>query len=91
MWRQMLSDMYGLNVSKTDSPEAPALGAAILAMVGTGIYPSVKTACEKIIKVGETAHPSLENGKKYAEIYRIYKDLYVNLKQSFKDLSRIGD
>ena len=91
LWRQMLSDMYGLNVSKTDSPEAPALGAAILAMVGTGIYPSVKTACENIIKVGETARPNGENGKKYAEIYRIYKDLYVNLKQSFKDLSRIGD
>ena len=51
LWRQMLSDMYNCSVKTVDSKEGPALGAAILAGVGAGIYPSVEEACRKIIKI----------------------------------------
>lgn len=38
VWRQMLADMFGCNVSTITSDEGPALGVAILAGVGTGLW-----------------------------------------------------
>ncbi len=91
LWRQILSDMYKLDVSTVTSKEAPALGVAILAMVGAGVYENVPAACEKIMKINETAKPIAENSAQYEKLYKIYKNLYVNLKDSYKDLARIGE
>ena len=46
VWRQMLADMYGCTVKTVAAKEGPALGVAILAGVGAGIYESVEAACE---------------------------------------------
>lgn len=91
LWRQILSDMFKTEISASKSKEAPALGAAILAMVGAKLYPSVEKACECIISTGETAVPYKENSLKYERLYRIYKKLYISLKDDFKELSRIGE
>ena len=40
VWRQMLSDMYGCTVKTVRQTEGPALGVAILAGVGCGLYES---------------------------------------------------
>ena len=44
LWRQMLADLYACPVKTASSKEGPALGAAILALVGTGVYKSVPEA-----------------------------------------------
>ena len=38
IWRQMLADLYGCEVKTAANREGPALGVAILAMVGAGEY-----------------------------------------------------
>ena len=50
VWRQMLADLYNCTVRTVAMDEGPALGAAILAGVGCGIYPDVETACGRIIR-----------------------------------------
>lgn len=89
LWRQMMADVYGMNVSTVDSKEGPALGAAILAMVGTGLYGSVEEACQKIIRVNNTTEKNAENVKQYEQVYCIYKGLYSALKEDFSKLAKM--
>ena len=45
VWRQMLADVMKCPVATTVNTEGPALGVAILAGVGAGLYGSVQEAC----------------------------------------------
>ena len=89
LWRSMLADIYGMNVSTVDSKEAPALGVAILAMVGTGIYNTVPEACKSILKINTTTSPVAENTEKYKKVYGVYKALYPHLKADYANLAEI--
>lgn len=80
LWRQMQTDMFGCAVRTVNSSEGGALGAAILAGVGVGIWPSVEVACSKIIKVQNEQPPNEINIKIYSEKYKLYKQLYHNIK-----------
>lgn len=87
LWRQMLADIYGCAVSTIGSKEGPALGVAILAMVGAGIYPSVQEACNTILKLNITQQPIGKNTENYAPYYAQYRALYTALKEQFKALA----
>ena len=89
MWRQMMADQYGCPVKTSESKEGPALGVAILALVGTGVYGSVQEACEKIVKAEKIQNPIPENSTEYEKYYALYKELYPVLKASFAKLSEI--
>ncbi len=88
-WRQMLADVYDCPVQTVQSKEGPALGAAILAGVGAGMYPSVQEACSNLIKVNPPQAPIPENVEKYEKLYRVYTGLYPALKENFKQLARL--
>lgn len=89
LWRQMLADQYGCSVKTAESKEGPALGVAILALVGTGVYSTVQEACEKIVKADKVQNPISENITEYEKYYDIYKALYPALKTQFAKLSEI--
>lgn len=89
IWRQMLSDLYDCQVKTVHQSEGPALGVAILAGVGCGIYESVEKACEQLISVNKCSEPAGENVKKYYEYHQLYKRLYGNLKESYKELAAL--
>jgi xylulokinase len=87
----MQADMFKTPVTTVNSGEGPALGVAILAGVAAGIYRDVRTACEDIITVGETIKPDGETGAVYDRHYEIYRELYGNLKLSYKKSGSIAD
>jgi len=87
LWRQMIADVFELPVVTIQNREGPALGAAILAGVGTGLYESIPEACKMIIKPNAPQHPIKENTKKYAPYYKLFCDLYPGMKEGFKALS----
>jgi xylulokinase len=89
LWRQMLADLYGCPVKTNPSNEGPALGVAILAGVGSGVYNSVQEGCESLIKTDSKQDPILENTNRYMEVYKIYKKIYPKLKDTFYDLRSI--
>jgi len=88
LWRQMLADLYNCPVKTIASKEGPALGVAILAGVGAGIYESVEQGCKKVIKTDKEQQPISENIKKYMKFYPLYKNLYRSLKESFAELAK---
>ena len=80
LWRQMLADTYNCAVRTVVSKEGPALGVAILAGVGAGLYPSVQEGCRRVIRLNDPQEPIEENVPKYEAFYRMYTKLYPALK-----------
>ena len=90
LWRQMLADVFGCPVKTTASKEGPALGVAILAMVGTGEYLSVEEACRTIVGVDRVQEPVPDHTDRYQMFYRFYRRLYPALKEEFAALAELG-
>ncbi len=89
LWRQMLADTYNCPVRTVASKEGPALGAAILAGVGVGLYPSVQEACEGMIRVNAPQEPVAENVPRYEKVYQVYRSLYPALRERYKALAQL--
>ncbi len=83
VWRQITADIFGFPLSTIAIDEGPALGVALLAGVGTGIYSSVEEACSAVVKVTRGASVIEENARIYEKNYPIYRKLYPALQDSF--------
>ncbi|MCR4943667.1 MAG: xylulokinase [Clostridium sp.] len=80
VWRKILADIFQYSLTTIKASEGPALGVAILAGVGTGIYNSVEEACNKIIKGGAKVEPDESLKKVYDEVYALYNSSYPRIK-----------
>ncbi len=80
LWRQIIADVLGVELVTTNATEGPAFGAALLAGVAAGIYPSVQQACEATVQVVDAIAPQAEAERVYAQAYEIYRALYPALK-----------
>ncbi len=89
LWRSMLADLYNCPVKTVASKEGPALGVALLATVGAGIYSSVPEACKAVIKTDKTQEPIDENVPEYEKYYQLYREIYPALKASYKKLGNL--
>ena len=85
IWRQMLSDLYGCDIM-TVKGEGPALGVALLAGVGAGIYSSVPEACDAAIQYGDKCAPDA-NAAEYVKNYEFYRTIYPALKDVYARLA----
>ncbi len=91
-WRQLLSDVYNLPVElpDMDSSNSAALGAAILAMTGTGAYGSVREACGNIVNMRDEHYdPDPERTAVYDRVYEVFDSLYPKLKESFREIQEL--
>lgn len=89
LWRSMLADLYGCGVKTVTSKEGPALGAAILAAVGAGVYSSVEQACDAVVHSKDITSPDAERAKVYEQYYQLYRSLYPALKESYQKLKAL--
>jgi len=53
LWLQLQADVFGVPVWTTQTPQAAAFGAALIAGVGTGVYDDVFAACDRCVKWSE--------------------------------------
>ncbi|MBC7765909.1 MAG: xylulokinase [Hyphomonadaceae bacterium] len=89
LWRQMQADMFNTDIVTISASEGPALGVALLAGVGAGVYKSVAEACEVTIKTASKQQADAMNANAYAQYYPIYGDLYQALKQTYKQTAQV--
>ena len=89
LWRQIQADIYGQDVCTINAGEGPAIGAALLALVGSGAYASVPEACDATIKVVETFPVDRMAKPFYDTAYPIYRELYANLRPSFERMASL--
>ncbi len=89
IWRQILSDVTGHAHSVINVDEGPALGVALLAGVGTGLYATVAEACNAAIQITDTLLPCNLSHAAYTRQYGLYKTLYQHLKEDFDAVADI--
>jgi xylulokinase len=79
LWQQIQADVYGRDVDLLEAEEGGAFGAALLAGISIGAWPSVAAACEATIRPTATIHPT--HAPEMAAAYTHYRRLYPALKQ----------
>ena len=79
LWRQIQADVYAQEVATVKAEEGAAYGAAMLAGVGAGAWPSVDAACDEVVSVKERVKQDAESAalldKQYARFRMIYPAL----------------
>jgi xylulokinase len=88
-WRQLQANIYGKEIVTVNSQEGPAYGAALLAMVGAGLFPTIEAAVSRLIRVISLTSPQPKRMKVYENWYQRYKRLYPVLKDSFRDIQKL--
>jgi len=90
LWRQIQADVYRCTVTTTRTEEQAAYGAALLAGVGVGWWPSVRAACAAcVLPASEPLEPVEENRKRYEELRDLYRRLYPRLRDLMAERSRL--
>jgi xylulokinase len=76
LWRQIQADVYGHSVEIVAAEEGAAYGAALLAAVGAGVWPSVDAACAAAVRVASRIDPQpaavATLNASYAAFRRVY-------------------
>ncbi len=82
LWRQIQADVYGRTVETIAADEGAAFGAAILAGVGVGAWPSVDEACDAAVKLSDRIDPSEDPLLSLERNYGVYRALYRALRDA---------
>jgi xylulokinase len=79
VWTQIIADISGRPLSVVKNHlEAGAAGAALTVAVGLGIHPNMD-AVDDLIEIERIVQPDASHQQRYADLYRIYRDLYTAL------------
>jgi xylulokinase len=81
VWRQIQADVYGQAVERVEAEEGAAFGAALLAGVGVGVWPSVEAACDAVVRVAERVESEEAAMVVMRERYRAYRRIYPALRE----------
>ncbi|MCA1595783.1 MAG: xylulokinase [Chloroflexi bacterium] len=84
VWRQIHADVTGFSHSTINVDEGPALGVALLAGVGSGIYSSVEQACDDVVRTTSVTEPDPDREESYRRYYEVYRSLYPALRDAFE-------
>jgi xylulokinase len=82
-WLQIIANIFGLPVSRINTDQGGALGAAILAAVGAGAFDSVETACAQIVSTTHPITPLPDEVSRYESQHTRFKSLYQALEPWF--------
>jgi len=88
LWNQIKANVTGLPVSVPQLVETTALGAAMLALVGAGLYPSLVEASGPIVKIAQRLEPQPAAQAIYNDCYQNYRQLYFSLVPLFDQATK---
>jgi len=86
-WMQIIADVTGRRVESVAHPqEAGAVGVALTAAVGLGLYPDFQSL-KKIVRVERDFEPQACNADCYDDLYRAYRKLYGCLRGLYREVN----
>jgi xylulokinase len=86
LWRRIVASALGLPMVTVNSTEGAAYGAALLAGVGAGSWPSVEAACDATVSATGRDEPEAGWAKAYDALYPRYREIYRALKPTYDAL-----
>ena len=76
LWPRIMADVLGIPVKLPRVKESTALGAAMLAGVGAGVYPDIATAAKEVVSFDRTVEPDPLTHTRYAGLYESWLRVY---------------
>ncbi len=76
LWSQIVADVTGKELKVPKVKEATALGVAMVAGIGAGIYKDFDESVKRCVRIEKTFHPNMDNYKKYQEIAKRWQEVY---------------
>jgi len=83
LWRQIQADVYGHAVEIVEAEEGAAYGAALLAGVGAGLWPTVEAACAATVRVASRVSPQHAAVATLNASYSAFRQIYPATKAIF--------
>ncbi len=90
LWTQIQADVLGRPIHLPRDKETMALGAAIWAGLGAGIFKSYEEAIGRMVHIERAVAPLPERREAYDALYRQYVDLYPAARPTMHSLARLG-
>jgi xylulokinase len=87
VWVQTCADIMGRPFVRPEVSEAGALGAAIIAGVGSGTFPSYQAGVEAMVRLERTFEPDRHRYELYQERFEKYGRLWPLLGAYLRDLA----
>jgi xylulokinase len=87
LWQQMAADAFNLPVQRLKTAEQSALGAALLAGAGVGLFDPGATA-QEWASYDPPVEPDLANHARYLELLELFRCAYRNNRQEFPRYAR---
>lgn len=84
LWMQIKADVTGRTITVPDAGEAAAVGAALLAGTGAGVFPDGKAAADSLKWQSTVYQPRPEAHSVYQ---RLYADVYSRLYPALKEIN----
>jgi xylulokinase len=91
LWNHIKADVWNRPVRVPEPADAGALGAAAIAAVGVGFYPTLAEASEKMGQQGRVYQPHAERAALYARAYAVYRGIYPQTRDLFLRLAAIRE
>ena len=82
-WRGILADVLGVPLEIVETPEAAAVGAALLAGTGAGAWLSAAEAAAATVRILGVREPVPERAERYSEMHAAFRALYPAVKPHF--------
>jgi len=76
LWSQILADVTGCIIKIPKVTEATALGAAMAAGVGAGVYTNLQSAAKELVVWDKEYIPDLDNHKEYNKLKEKWQEVY---------------
>lgn len=87
---QLTADIFGMPAERPHTYETSALGAAIDAAVGLGIYSSFEAAVREMTRVRGVFEPKPKNQEIYRRLYeKVYLKIYDRMKPLYEEIREI--
>jgi xylulokinase len=83
LWAQIQADVYGQPVSLVEAEEGAAYGAALLAGVAAGAWPSVVAACDAVVRIARSVGPETAAKSVLQQQYARYRRMYPALRSIY--------
>jgi len=85
-WAQLRANCLGVPLQRLAVRDSGILGAALIAMVGKGVYADTQSAAKTVISFTQTFHPDPKMESLVEERFNLYKSSYLRLKPIFDSM-----
>ena len=79
LWTEILAQVTGKAVAVTNIEDGTAMGSALCAAVGAGMYPTLEKAVNEVVRLQPEITPDEETVKTYDRCYDTWREWYEKL------------